>query len=78
MNEQVKTQKAEETIKQHNLDMVDLRQAAGPTADLIQKLKDEAAEAKEVKEKEDSDTTLFKLEEKKNMLQVTLHIMHRM
>ena len=41
MNEQVKTQKAEETIKQQNLDMVDLRQAAGPTADLIQKLKDE-------------------------------------
>jgi hypothetical protein len=37
----VKTQKAEEKIKQQNLDMVDLRQAAGPTADLIQKLKDE-------------------------------------
>ena len=42
VEEQVKTQKAEESIKQQNLDMQDLRQAAGPTADLIQKLRDEA------------------------------------
>jgi hypothetical protein len=34
-------------------------------AELVQRLKDEAAEAKEVKEKEESDTTLFKLEEVK-------------
>ena len=47
VDEQVKTQKAEETIKQQNLDMQDLRQAAGPTADLIQKLRDEVENYKQ-------------------------------
>jgi len=46
LDEKVKTQKAEETIKSMGEDMVDLRQAAGPTADLIANLKEQVEIAK--------------------------------
>ena len=46
LEEQVKNGMAEETIKKMGLDIVDLRQAAGPTADLIAKLKEDIDKAK--------------------------------
>ena len=46
LEQQVLVQKGEETIKSMGLDMVDLRQAAGPTADLIAELKAQVEMAK--------------------------------
>ena len=49
VEEQSRTAAAEEEIKRLGTEMIDLRQAAGPTADLIKQLREDLERAKVVR-----------------------------